>query len=124
MDGYRGARLNGQGAGTYQVLLADAVVPQTFTDATAGARADPTAIYDIELAVPRTDIVATYDYCVTRLRPLRAADVVTPPSGCAAPSPYGARVCGPQDLLDEVGRYAVQNNVNAGAPGSQCVHPR
>jgi cellulose 1,4-beta-cellobiosidase len=108
------------GAGTYQVLLADAVVPGNFSDATAGARVDPKAIYAVELAVPRTDVVATYDYCITRLRPILAADVA-PATGCRQPAPYGARVCAPQDLLNEIGPYAVQNNVNAGAPGSQCV---
>jgi cellulose 1,4-beta-cellobiosidase len=106
------------GAGTYQVLLADAVVPASFTGASAGSRANPAAIYDVQLAIPASAAV-TYDYCITELKPILAG-AVTAPTACATPVAYGNPVCGPQDLLGEVGAYAVQNNVN-GTGTAQCV---
>jgi cellulose 1,4-beta-cellobiosidase len=106
------------GPGTYQVLLADAVVPGSFPGASAGTRANLQSLYDIQLAIPASAAV-NYNFCITELRPIRAG-TVTPPTSCETPTSYGPAVCGPQDLLGEVGAYAVQNNLN-GASLAQCV---
>jgi hypothetical protein len=110
------------GAGTYQVLLTDAVVPGGWANANAGQRLDPSAIYDVQLAVPADpNKAANYNYCITGLKPILAATPIVPTGACPPSMMYGSSVCGPQDLLGEVGNYAVQNNINGGSPGTQCV---
>jgi hypothetical protein len=110
------------GAGTYQVMIADAVVPGGWANANAGSRATPASIFDVQLAVPADATkAANYNFCITRLKPILASDTITPAGTCTATAAYGSKVCGAQDLLGEVGGYAVQNNINAGAPGTQCV---
>jgi hypothetical protein len=110
------------GAGIYQVLFADAVVPGGWANANAGSRATPASIFDVQLAVPADPSkAANYNYCITHLKPILATTTITPAGMCGATAMYGGSVCGPQDLLGEVGNYAVQNNINAGSPGTQCV---
>ena len=110
------------GAGTYQVMLADAVVPGGWANANAGSRINPASIFDVQLAVPAdASKAANYNYCITHLKPILATDTVMPAGTCTATTAYGSKVCGAQDLLAEVGAYAVQNNINGGAPGTQCV---
>ncbi len=112
------------GAGTYQVLFADTVVP--FPGATQNTRANPAAVYDLQLAIPASAAVG-YDYCITEVKPILASDAPTKPTACAgSPTAYGSPVCAPQDTLGEVtvlgqtSLYAVQNNVNVGGT-PQCV---
>jgi hypothetical protein len=116
------------GAGTYQVLLADAVVPGTYMGAMmGGTRVQPTSIYDVQLAIPANKaFAANYNYCITKLKPILAANAPTAPTACAGMANYGSPVCAPQDLLGEVAAtgqtalYGVQNNLT-GNPGSQCI---
>jgi hypothetical protein len=113
------------GAGTYQVLLADTLVPASFAGTTANTRANPAAIYDLQLAIPASAPVS-YNYCITEVKPILAANAPTVPTACATPTAYGNAVCAPQDILGEVttlgqtSLYAVQNNVNVGGT-PECV---
>ena len=109
------------GAGTYQVMLADAVVPGGWANANAGSRVNPASIFDVQLAVPASSKAANYNYCITKLKPILAGTTPMPPGSCATGANYGSQVCGAQDLLGAVGNYAIQNNINTGAPGTQCV---
>jgi hypothetical protein len=116
------------GAGTYTVLLADAVVPGTYQGAMmGGTRVNPAAIYDVQLAVPANQIfAANYNYCITQLKPILAANAPTAATACGAEANYGMPVCAGQDLLGAVAAagntalYGVQNNLS-GNPGSQCI---
>ena len=113
------------GAGTYQVMLADTLVPASFTGSSANTRANPAAIYDVQLGIPATAAVG-YNYCITNLTPILASAAPTTPTACATPTAYGSAVCAAQDTLGEVAStgqtalYAVQNNVNVGGT-PQCV---
>jgi cellulose 1,4-beta-cellobiosidase len=106
------------GPGTYNVLFTDAVVPGGWSSGTAGMRADPTSIYDVQLAVPVNATAVNYNYCISSLKPITAGTSTAPTGACAG---YGSMFCGTQDLLGGMGNYAVQNNINMGAPGTQCL---
>jgi hypothetical protein len=110
------------GPGKYRVLFSDAVASTT-----VGASADnlrltpspsPTAIYDVQLFIPRQVTAVPYNFCITELKPILGP--VSPPNSCGALAAVGNPVCGFQDVVTEVGTYAVQNNINGTMTG-QCV---
>jgi hypothetical protein len=106
------------GAGTYDVLFADAVVPGDLADASAGQRTNPASIYDLQLGIAAQGTVPIpYGFCITKLKPITA--VPTIPGNCGALVAYGNPVCGNQDFLGEVGEYGIQNNLLGS--GEQCV---
>jgi len=109
------------GPGTYDVYFADAVVPGSFADTSAGMRLNSSAIYDIQLAIPQEGTTAvTYGYCITKLKPITTPQ--TTATACGTLANYGGPICGAQDLLGEVGNYGVQNNVSG--TGTQCIQAK
>jgi hypothetical protein len=116
------------GAGTYQVMLKDAQVPGSFfMPATAEVELNAAAIYDLQLAIPpNSNFAATFDYCITKIKPILASSAPAAPTACGAMTNYGAAVCGPQDLLGAIAAagqtalYAAQNNMT-GNSGSECI---
>jgi Glycosyl hydrolase family 12 len=109
------------GPGTYDVYFADAVVPGSFSDTSAGMRLNSSAIYDIQLAIPKEGSTAvTYGFCITKLKPITTPP--TAPTACGTLANYGGPICGNQDLLGEVGNYGVQNNVSG--TGTQCIQAK
>jgi hypothetical protein len=109
------------GPGTYDVYFADAVVPGSFADTSAGMRLNPSAIYDIQLAIPQEGTTAVkYGYCITELKPITTPQTI--PTACGTLANYGGPACGAQDLMAEVGDYGVQNNVSGG--GEQCIQAK
>jgi hypothetical protein len=101
---------------TDQVLFSQAQVPATWAVANKGAKIDPNGIYDVQVEIAGS-VAATYDFCVTSIKPILSADAGT--STCQ--SSYG-KVCGSQDVVQGVGNYAVQNNIFNNGTG-QCVQP-
>src|SRR5262249_50078925 len=102
------------GPGTYNVLFADAVVPGGWSSTPSGQRVTPTSVFDVQLAIPINSTAVNYNYCISSLKPILAGTNTAPTGSCAS---YGASFCGLQDLLGGMGSYAVQNNINTGAPG-------
>jgi hypothetical protein len=106
------------GPGTYDVYFADAVVPGSFADTSAGMRVSPSSIYDIQLAIPQEGTAAvTYGYCITKLKPITTPQTL--PTSCGTLAAYGGPACGMQDLMGEVGDYGIENNVSGS--GQQCI---
>ena len=52
---------------SFDLLIADAVVPEDWDVANAGMAAIPTALYDLQVQVAG-GIVGAYDFCVTQVQ--------------------------------------------------------
>jgi hypothetical protein len=101
---------------TYQIMLSQAQVPQSWNVANKGAKVDPNGIFDVQVEIAG-DVAATYNFCVTGIKPIVSGDA----GGTTCQSSYG-KVCGSQDVVTGVGNYTVQNNIFNGGAG-QCVQP-
>ena len=99
-----------------QALFSQAVVPSSWMVPNKGATVDPTAIYDIQMEIAGGTTAATYNFCVTDIKPIFSGD-----AGSSTCGTYG-KVCGSQDVVVDVGNYAVQNNISNNGTG-QCVQP-
>ena len=102
------------GGTTYDVLLADALVPPGWSVDDPGAVVDPTALASLRVEIGgQTSGTEPYSFCVTEVRPIVASSA--PACGSAA-----GTICGVQDIAEGVGDYAIQNNTNGNLLG-QCV---
>jgi hypothetical protein len=105
------------GATNLEVLIADALVPESWTtDPNAGMHADPTSIFDLQVQIPGGDAAAEYDFCITKVTPITSGG----PVGGTVP-PFGTQQCGNYATVELPGRYMVQNNLYNAGGGSQCV---
>jgi Glycosyl hydrolase family 12 len=107
------------GAGTYRIMLADAVASPSQGSTAPNLHLDPTSIFDVQVGVTHQASAVPFNYCITSIKPILGPS--TPPSGCNTLTAYGTPVCGTQDILAEAGSLALQNNVTTGAQGTQCV---
>jgi hypothetical protein len=99
---------------TYKVLLADALVPPTWSVDDPGAVVDPSALTSLQVEIAgQTSGTEPYSFCVTQIQPIVAS--AAPACGSAT-----GTICGVQDIAEGVGNYAVQNNTNGNLLG-QCV---
>jgi hypothetical protein len=114
------------GAGTYTVLFSQANIPTTWAVPNAGATVNPAAIYDIQFEIAAGATAEPYDYCVTNLKPVLAADAGGSSSGggCGSLVAWGSAECGaPGDLtITDMPNYGVQNDFYGGS-GMQCISP-
>lgn len=105
------------GAGNYDVMLADALVPEAWDACTGDACfVDPSSIYDMQIQVVGGNDAADYQFCVTNITPI--TDGSTPMQATGAVAAYGSQVCGSFDTIN-IGPYTVQNN--AYNTGSHCI---
>jgi hypothetical protein len=58
------------GTGTFDVPIASAQVPPTWSVPNAGARANPASIFTLEFLIPGGNRAAAYNFCVTRVTPI------------------------------------------------------
>jgi hypothetical protein len=108
------------GAGDFEVLIADAIVPEAWMIPESGKKPDPAAIYDLQVQVAGGDLAAHYDVCITGVKPI--TDGSTPMTGPVMN--YGAQNCTNLGVIPLGSRYAVQNNLYNAQGGSQCVTAR
>jgi hypothetical protein len=119
------------GAGTYEVNLADAMVPTTWDVPEAGTTADPANIFDMQVQVVGGETNAAYDFCITQVDPIgpgiggsggTGGAGGTGGSGGVLPT-YGEPQCGRYDRTNLGNRYMIQNNIwnDAATGGQQCV---
>jgi hypothetical protein len=102
------------GGTTYDVPFADAVVPPGWSVDDPGATVDPTAVAAVLIEISgQTSGTEPYGFCVTAIRPILAG--ASPTCGLAS-----GTICGVQDIAEEVGDYAIQNNTNGNLTG-QCI---
>jgi hypothetical protein len=100
---------------TYDVFIKDALEPFVASSPTA----KPGGIYDLQVAIPAGANVQ-YDYCVTKVKPITAT--VAPAGACGATAAYGPAFCNkPQEYLEEVGNFGVQNDTFAASSGQMCI---
>ena len=107
---------SGGAATTLQALFSQASVPSTWMVPNKGATVDPTALYDMQVEIAGGTTAATYNFCITDIKPIFSSD-----AGSSTCGTYG-KVCGSQDVVADVGNYAVQNNISNNGTG-QCVQP-
>jgi hypothetical protein len=100
---------------TYDVFIRDALEPFVASSPTA----KPGGIYDLQVAIPAGANVQ-YDYCVTKVKPITAT--VAPAGACGATAAYGPAFCNkPQEYLEEVGNFGVQNDTFQASSGQMCI---
>jgi hypothetical protein len=100
---------------TYDVFIKDALEPFKASSPTA----KPGGLYDLQVAIPAGANVQ-YDYCVTKVKPITAT--VAPAGACGATAAYGPAFCNkPQEYLEEVGNFGVQNDTFAASSGQMCL---
>jgi hypothetical protein len=100
---------------TYDVFIKDALEPFVANSPTA----QPGGLYDLQVAIPAGAGVQ-YDYCVTKVKPITAT--VAPAGGCGSTVAYGPPFCNkPQEYLEEVGAFGVQNDTFASSSGQMCL---
>ena len=105
------------GATDLDVLIADALVPESWTtDPNAGTHANPSSIFDLQVQITGGDAATTYDFCITNVTPITSDGPIvgTVPS-------FGTQQCGNLSTVDLPGRYMVQNNLYNAMGGTQCV---
>jgi hypothetical protein len=100
---------------TYDVFIKDALEPFVASSPIA----KPGGIYDLQVAIPAGANVQ-YDYCVTKVKPITAT--VVPGGSCGSTAAYGPAFCNkPQEYLEEVGNFGVQNDTFANSSGQMCI---
>ncbi|HWA77470.1 MAG TPA: hypothetical protein VG937_34275 [Polyangiaceae bacterium] len=62
-----------KGTGSFEIPIAEARVPETWSGPEAGQMADPSNIWDIRFQILGGLNAANYDFCITRVTPLTAA---------------------------------------------------
>lgn len=109
------------GAGSYDVMIADALVPESWMLPESGTSPDPSAIYDVQLQIAADGTAGPFDFCITNLTPILEEGG----GNNEPPPPYGAPVCSQFGTISLTNQYLIQNNVwNGAVPGSggsQCV---
>lgn len=58
------------GTGSFDVLIADAVVPTSWSGPEAGERADPSNVWDIRFQIPGGIEASNYNFCITAVTPI------------------------------------------------------
>jgi cellulose 1,4-beta-cellobiosidase len=108
------------GPGDHTVMIADAIVPASWDAENAGAYADPSSVFDLQIQVVGAEADAAYDFCVSSVTPVGMDGGVIVGN---MPSAYGGQLCGQYDTIDLGAAFTVQNNFwNQGlAQGSQCI---
>jgi hypothetical protein len=96
---------------TIPVLFSQAAVPATFMG-DPGATVDATKVYDIQIELAGGTTSATYNFCVTSIKPITSGTV----TNTCTPS---AAICGAQATIP-AGNYTLQNNMFNNMSG-QCV---
>jgi hypothetical protein len=100
---------------TYDVFIKDALEPFVANSPIA----KPGGLYDLQVAIPAGAGVQ-YDYCVTKVKPITAT--VAPGGACGSTVAYGPSFCNkPQEYLEEVGNFGVQNDTFAASSGQMCI---
>ena len=111
------------GAGSYEIMLADALVPASWNVPEAGDTVDPTSIYDVQVQIAADGVAGPFDFCITSMTPILAGGGDT--EGDDQPPPYGDEVCGQFATITLTDQYLVHNNVwndaVAASGGSQCI---
>jgi Glycosyl hydrolase family 12 len=105
------------GPGSYDILLADALVPEAWGPPDGGKVPNPNAIYDIQVQIVGGNAAASYDFCVASVTPI--TDGSTPVGGNVAP--YGSQQCSELQTINLGSTYMVQNNVYNANGGMQCI---
>jgi Glycosyl hydrolase family 12 len=111
------------GPGSYDIMIADALVPANWNVPNAGEAANPAAIYDIQVQIDGNGVAAPFDFCISSLTPVLSGEGGTGGGGGQMPPPYGDEVCGDFATITLPGTYLVHNNVWNGAvpDGAQCI---
>lgn len=100
---------------TYDVYIKDALEPFKANSPIA----KPGGIYDLQFAIPAGAGVQ-YDYCVTKVKPITAPVALT--GACSSTVAYGPAFCNqPQEYLEELDNFGVQNDTFANATGQMCI---
>jgi hypothetical protein len=100
---------------TYDVYIKDAL--ESFVPSSPVAK--PGGIYDLQVAIPAGNGIQ-YDYCVTKVKPITAPVALN--GACGSTVAYGPPFCNqPQEYLEEVGNFGVQNDTFANATGQMCI---
>lgn len=111
------------GPGSYEIMLADALVPESWMLPESGTSPDPSAIYDVQVQIAADAVAGPFDFCITSLTPILEEGGGT--GNDDPPPPYGAEVCGQFATISLTNQYLVHNNVWNGAVygsgGSQCI---
>ncbi len=109
------------GAGSYEVMIEDALVPSSWMVPQAGDTPDPSAIYDVQIQLATDANAAPFDFCITSLTPLLEEGT----GSDEQPPPYGDEVCGQFATIPLTNQYLVSNNVwndaVYAAGGTQCI---
>jgi cellulose 1,4-beta-cellobiosidase len=108
------------GPGTYQVMFSQASVPAAWAVPNAGAKADATSVFDVQVQVAG-GTAASYNFCVTSLKPIMSTTGGGCASGTCGTLSGSNQICGAQNTAN-VGNYSVQNNIFNNGTG-QCVTP-
>jgi hypothetical protein len=56
------------GPGTYDIKIADAVVPEAWMAPESGTTGNPAAVYDVQVQVAGGETAANYNFCITELK--------------------------------------------------------
>jgi hypothetical protein len=100
---------------TYDVFIKDALEPFVANSPTA----QPGGLDDLQVAIPAGAGVQ-YDYCVTKVKPITATVALA--GACGSTVAYGPAFCNkPQEYLEEVGNFGVQNDTFANSSGQMCI---
>lgn len=107
------------GVGSFDVSIADAVVPSAWEVDNAGETANAGAVYDVQVQVAGGDLAANYHVCIESITPISDGTVGPAPTPGGTLANYGSPVC---DNFAEIAlgsQYMVQNNSYNGA--THCI---
>lgn len=101
---------------TAEVMIADALVPESWELENSGEGADPTTIYDLQVQFPGGEVEGEYSFCITSIEPITdgSSSVVT--CDVSGLTQAGST----SDRYGEInaGNYMVQNNIWNNANGA------
>ena len=116
------------GPGTYSIMFTQAQVPTTWTGtANAGMFADPTTLADLQFQMAGDSKALPFNFCVTSIKPITTGTSAGTGggsgTGCGTLAPFagGAVDTGNNDVIQNVGNYAVQNDVYNPSGGSETI---
>lgn len=107
------------GAGSYDIVIADALIPEAWEQCTgADCLADANSIFDLQIQVVGGNTAASYSFCVTNITPITDGTNNMQVGNLAD---YGSPVC-EQYAKINVPNYAVQNNLYN--TGYHCIQAK